>query len=332
MLWRLVFRLHPAVFIAALLVVSFLAPPGGSTSLGQIKTLSACVGYPYGGTPTISSVSPASGRQSGFDVVTITGCGFSGATAVQFGGIDSPDFIVVSNTKIIAATPAHAPGMVDVTVTAPGGTTAITAADHFTFVVDSNTQPCRNASIQPASSRQLVGTSFEYIAHSTTCSMPQYKFWLRTPIGRWSVRQDWSISPIFDLNTANFAPGVYKVVVWVTQNGHPLRGPETYAVSTLTLTGGCTRVALSQSSTTSHRGVDVHISFNAVGCPNPMYKLYLRDPRGRWHLLQSGPTNSYVWHTGTYARGLYRIVVWANQANSYMGRAQAYRYRDHLLT
>jgi hypothetical protein len=332
LLRRLVFRLHPAVFIAALLLVSFLAPPGGgSTSLGQIKTLSACVGYPYGGTPTISSVSPSSGRQSGFDVVTITGCGFSGATAVQFGGTDSPDFIVASNTKIIAATPAHAPGTVDVTVTAPSGTTAITAADHFTYVVDSNTQPCRNASIQASSTRQEAGTSIEYIAHSTTCSMPQYKFWLRTPAGRWSVRQDWSISPIFDLNTANFAAGVYKIVVWVTQNGHPLRGPETYAVSTLTLTG-CTTVALSQSSTVSKRGVDVHISFNARGCSSPVYKLFLRDPRGRWHVLQTGPTNTYTWHTGTYARGLYRIVVWANQGNSYMARPQAYRYRDHLLT
>ncbi|WP_308492505.1 IPT/TIG domain-containing protein [Microbacterium terrisoli] len=81
--------------------------------------------------PTIADLSPDQGPTAGGTTVTITGTGFTGATAVDFGGVAAGSFTVVSDTQITATTPAHAAGPVDVTVTAPGGTSG---PGTFTFV------------------------------------------------------------------------------------------------------------------------------------------------------------------------------------------------------
>ena len=84
--------------------------------------------------PVVTSVSPNSGRTTGGTSVTITGTGFTGATAVSFGGTPAASFMVNSATQIIAISPAHAAGTVDITVTTPSGTSAVSAADQFTFI------------------------------------------------------------------------------------------------------------------------------------------------------------------------------------------------------
>ena len=64
--------------------------------------------------------------------MTITGTGFTGATAVDFGTTPATSFTVVSDTTITADSPAGT-GTVDVTVTTPGGTSATSSADQFTL-------------------------------------------------------------------------------------------------------------------------------------------------------------------------------------------------------
>ena len=53
--------------------------------------------------------------------MTITGTGFTGATAVDFGTTAATGLTVVNDTTITADSPAGT-GIVDVTVTTPGGT------------------------------------------------------------------------------------------------------------------------------------------------------------------------------------------------------------------
>ncbi|HVP93769.1 MAG TPA: IPT/TIG domain-containing protein [Methanoregulaceae archaeon] len=82
--------------------------------------------------PTITRISPPSGSAAGGVTVTITGTGFSGATAVNFGSTAAATFSVNSDTTIIATSPAGTLGLVDVTVTTPDGTSAISNNDKFT--------------------------------------------------------------------------------------------------------------------------------------------------------------------------------------------------------
>ncbi|OCJ09077.1 hypothetical protein A6U87_09470 [Rhizobium sp. AC44/96] len=82
-------------------------------------------------TPTVSSISPASGTTAGNTSVTITGTSLSGATAVTFGGTAATSYTVNSPTLITATTPAHAAGAVDVAVTTPGGSAIL--SNGYTF-------------------------------------------------------------------------------------------------------------------------------------------------------------------------------------------------------
>jgi plastocyanin len=84
--------------------------------------------------PMIKKLSPKKGPASANTSVMITGSGFTGATAVQFGAMAAVKFTVNSDTSITAQSPAESAGTVDVRVTGPGGTSAITKRDHFKFV------------------------------------------------------------------------------------------------------------------------------------------------------------------------------------------------------
>ena len=116
-----------------------LAPPGTGTVDVQVTTpsgtspVSSSDKFTYlAPVPTVSSVSPNSGSVSGGTTVVITGNGFTGATSVNFGS--NPGVInSVTNTSITATSPAGVTGAVDVTVTTPGGTSATSSLDKFTY-------------------------------------------------------------------------------------------------------------------------------------------------------------------------------------------------------
>jgi subtilisin family serine protease len=82
--------------------------------------------------PTVSSVVPNIGPIAGGTSVTITGTNLTGATAVKFGTVAATTYTVNSATQITATSPAGS-GIVDVTVTTAGGTSATSAADQFTY-------------------------------------------------------------------------------------------------------------------------------------------------------------------------------------------------------
>ena len=97
--------------------------PGGTSGPKQ---------YSYDAVPTITSLS-RTGPLSGYNTVTITGTGFTGATAVKFATLTAQSFTVRSSTQIIAYAPPHAAGTVRVSVTTPGGTTASTVNDIYKY-------------------------------------------------------------------------------------------------------------------------------------------------------------------------------------------------------
>jgi alpha-tubulin suppressor-like RCC1 family protein len=83
--------------------------------------------------PTVTSVEPVEGPQAGDTSVAIEGTEFTGATAVKFGEASAVNFRILSDTEILATSPAGS-GTVDVTVTNAVGTSATSAADHYTYV------------------------------------------------------------------------------------------------------------------------------------------------------------------------------------------------------
>lgn len=89
--------------------------------------------------PVVSAISPTSGPSTGGTLVTITGTELSGVTAVSFGGTAATTFTPISATSLTALSPAGT-GTVNVSVTTGGGTSANTAADDFTYTVNSSTQ------------------------------------------------------------------------------------------------------------------------------------------------------------------------------------------------
>jgi hypothetical protein len=84
--------------------------------------------------PTITSVSNNEGPLAGGTTVTITGSSFCNVpSSVLFGSTHAAHVTFVSDTTLVAVSPAHASGVLDVRVTAPSGTSAITPVDKFTF-------------------------------------------------------------------------------------------------------------------------------------------------------------------------------------------------------
>jgi len=112
--------------------------------------------------PSVSSVSPSGGPLAGGTTVTITGTGFTGTTAVNFGANLGTAIVVNSDTQVTCKSPAGAAGPVDVTVTAPGGTSPVNANDKFTYYdVPTVTSITPNAGLTAGGTTvTIVGTNF----------------------------------------------------------------------------------------------------------------------------------------------------------------------------
>ncbi|MGH9790273.1 MAG: beta strand repeat-containing protein, partial [Candidatus Acidiferrales bacterium] len=80
-------------------------------------------GFTYATIPGIVSVNPTSGPAAGGTPVTITGANFVNGATVRFGATAAASVTFNSATSLTAVTPAGA-GLVDVTVTNPGGQAA----------------------------------------------------------------------------------------------------------------------------------------------------------------------------------------------------------------
>lgn len=108
----------------------------------RVSTLGMVAGVSAGGSqmnafgeavPVVASIAPSSGAAAGGTEVTITGTGFTAATAVHFGSAPARSFEIRSATTIVAFAPAGS-GTVDVTVSSESGTSGTGAPDRFTYI------------------------------------------------------------------------------------------------------------------------------------------------------------------------------------------------------
>ena len=147
-----------------------IAADGGV--LGSFTAHPVTNNMPALGAPTVTNINTTSGPTAGGTVVTVTGTGFYGGTVstpavseVNFGTTAGTSLTVTSDTSLSITSPAGS-GTVDITVVTPGGTSATSAADKFTYVAASNPAPTLT-SILPTSGNRLgtynvvfTGTNF----------------------------------------------------------------------------------------------------------------------------------------------------------------------------
>ncbi len=112
--------------------ISYTAGAAGSLTIQVTVTLAGCpdtksTNVTVTAAPpavTITNVNPNAVSYLGGRQIVITGSGFLAGATVTIGGSAATNVTVDSATQITARTPAHAPGMVDVTVTNTNATTA----------------------------------------------------------------------------------------------------------------------------------------------------------------------------------------------------------------
>lgn len=167
--------------------------PGGSDTLDFTYIPDA---------PSLSSIDPDEGPETGGTVVTISGQNFVGTTDVTFGGTPAQSFEVISDTEIEAITPAHAPGTVDVEVTNPGGSDTL----DFTYTPGDGTPPSISG-IDPDEGPESGGTTVTITGQNFT-GTTGVRFGA-TPATSFEVDNDGQITAVSPAH----APGSVNVVV-----------------------------------------------------------------------------------------------------------------------
>jgi hypothetical protein len=304
---RSVKGLIPTSIVAVVLLASWLAP----ARMSNYNLASVC-SYGYLGAPTVTGINPTSGVLAGGASVVITGCGFTGTTSVHFGAT-SASFTFNSDSQVTATSPAHAGGLVDVTVTTAAGTSAIVAADQFTY-----STACVTANIVPDKlSPQVVGTLVTFTASSTNCPSPQYKVWVQDPNGNWTLGRDYGSATI-PWNTAGLAIGLYHIDVWARNTGSAAAYEAVQVIGYVLETAppGCASVNLfSDQSGNPQSGTLVVWSAFANGCSNPEFKFFLQKAGGGWTMVRDWDGSTWTWDSAG-AVGTYNVDVWARQIGS----------------
>ncbi len=191
---------------------------------------------------------------------------------------------------------------------------------------------CTSASISAApGSPQVVGTVVLLTASATTCTHPEFLFYLQFPGGPWLP--DAGYLPWNGTSTATkswtatgIGPGTYGIGVWARESGSTAPY-EAYALSTYILGGNCTTVTITPSvASPQSPGTAVTFTASATGCPSPRFEWWALIPgQSNWLLIQNYPLggsfgrgsgNTYTWiagQTALSAQGTYQIGVWATQ-------------------
>ncbi len=304
------------------------------SATGAAASLCGTPGYGQGGIPVVDSVSPNRGVAD--MMVTVTGCGFTGATATDFGFYMANGWSINSDTQITARVPWGPAGAVDVTVTTPFGTSPIQSGDQFTYVTPG---PCTGPLTLTASppSPQTAGTPVTFTANASGCpTFPEYEFWMRGASSpNWLLVQYYSTNNVLTWNISSTA-GDWYVAVWVKDFSSagvggclPLpydhggltcfdRGTAVlYTVKPAACSGPLTVSAGPASPQNAGTQVTFTASVNNCSNPSPIYAFWMRAAASRtWTWVQGYSTsNTFTWRT-TGLAGTYYIGVWARDSAS----------------
>ncbi|MEU8994392.1 IPT/TIG domain-containing protein [Streptomyces caniferus] len=96
-------------------VVVTVTTPGGTSTAATGNPY-----YTYLGAPVLTSLTPSHGADVGGDAIVLGGSNLTYTDAVTFGGVPA-SFAAISDTQVVATSPAGAPGTVNVVAHTPAG-------------------------------------------------------------------------------------------------------------------------------------------------------------------------------------------------------------------
>ncbi|WP_133918035.1 IPT/TIG domain-containing protein [Streptomyces sp. NBC_00582] len=173
--------------------------------------------------PTVTGISPSSGPTRGGALVTITGSGFTGATAVAIAGVPVASFTVLGATAISAVTAASGPASGPVTVTTSAGTAAGGA---FAYLAPSPVISANSPSTGPIQGGTNVTVTGSGFTGTTAVSMAG------VPVADFTALSDTTL----DVVTAS-SPPVSGPVAVSAQGGTGTGGGYTYLAEPPLVTG-----------------------------------------------------------------------------------------------
>jgi hypothetical protein len=145
-----------------------VSPPGAGildvTVTNQFCTSAVVPADMYWASPVVTSITPSTGTTAGGTAVTISGAGFTGATAVGFnegsGLYDwAPSFNVVSDTEIVAITPPY-PYRVNIPVMVQTQTGAMYSTVNYSY--NPSLLPPKPSFTSASSASATAGTPFRF--------------------------------------------------------------------------------------------------------------------------------------------------------------------------
>jgi hypothetical protein len=206
------------------------------------------------------------------------------------------------------ATPAAGDGMIFVGATSQVVAFSLNGVPPIT---------CTSASMSPGTaSPQAPGVTVTFTASATTCTAPEFKFWVQPPGGSWTAQTAFGANT-WAWNTTGLTPGIYGVGVWARQTGSSA-SYEAYWIGTYTLSLTTCTAATISTATASPQAPGAMITFNAAAtrCPGAQFRFWMIPHGGVWTMQRDYGVASWTWNTTGLVPGVYELGVWARQAGS----------------
>lgn len=178
------------------------------------------------------------------------------------------------------------------------------------------TTKCASAGFDLFAQYAQPGDLVAFNAASTTCTDPEYKFFVRPPHGSWTAMTGYGPGTWSWQTPAT--GGTYGIGVWARQKGSTAPY-EAYWLGTFDLLElSCDSADLMAiPGAPQPAGTTIAFTATSTRCPNPRYRFLVQAPGSSWSFRSTwSSSNSWAWHTAGLARGLYQVGVWVREATS----------------